>query len=396
VLTINPLRHLLTGLYNNNRGDAMKEINIGRMIVKKRHEKGLTQEDLAKYIGVSKASVSKWETGQSYPDITFLPQLATLFNISIDELMGYEPQLSKEDIRKLYAKLSADFASGPFDEVLDRCREIAKKYFSCFPLLFHIGLLLINNSTEAGEKEKTLSVLSEARELFVRVKTECEDPELARLSLYMEATCALMMGKPDEVIELIDETSRKMISPESLLASAYQMVGKAEEARSILQFSIYQHMRSLLGDLTNYLLLCTNDHKQFENTFKRANEIAEAFDLKRLHPSLLINLYIVAAQGFTMLENTEKALEILEKYAELVTGDIYPLELKGDGYFNLIDQWIEELDLGNVPPRSEKIIRKSMADAVINNPAFTALDKEIRFRRIAEKLKNNCQDQDSL
>ena len=374
----------------------MKEINIGRMIVKKRHEKGLTQEDLAKYIGVSKASVSKWETGQSYPDITFLPQLATLFNISIDELMGYEPQLSKEDIRKLYAKLSADFASGPFDEVLDRCREIAKKYFSCFPLLFHIGLLLINNSTEAGEKEKTLSVLSEARELFVRVKTECEDPELARLSLYMEATCALMMGKPDEVIELIDETSRKMISPESLLASAYQMVGKAEEARSILQFSIYQHMRSLLGDLTNYLLLCTNDHKQFENTFKRANEIAEAFDLKRLHPSLLINLYIVAAQGFTMLENTEKALEILEKYAELVTGDIYPLELKGDGYFNLIDQWIEELDLGNVPPRSEKIIRKSMADAVINNPAFTALDKEIRFRRIAEKLKNNCQDQDSL
>lgn len=44
----------------------MKEINIGRTILQKRREKGLTQEDLANYIGVSKASVSKWETGVSH------------------------------------------------------------------------------------------------------------------------------------------------------------------------------------------------------------------------------------------------------------------------------------------------------------------------------------------
>ena len=54
----------------------MKEINIARAIVSRRKEKGITQDELASYIGVSKASVSKWETGQSYPDITFLPQLA--------------------------------------------------------------------------------------------------------------------------------------------------------------------------------------------------------------------------------------------------------------------------------------------------------------------------------
>lgn len=77
----------------------MKEINIARVIINKRREKGLTQNDLASYIGVSKASVSKWETGQSYPDITFLPQLSAFFNISIDELMGYEPQMSKETPR---------------------------------------------------------------------------------------------------------------------------------------------------------------------------------------------------------------------------------------------------------------------------------------------------------
>ena len=96
----------------------MKEINIARTIINKRKEKGLTQDELASYIGVSKAAVSKWEIGQSYPDITFLPQLATFFNISIDELMGYEPQMCKEDIHKLYLSLSYDFAVKPFDDEL--------------------------------------------------------------------------------------------------------------------------------------------------------------------------------------------------------------------------------------------------------------------------------------
>lgn len=111
----------------------MKEINIARTLIDKRKEKGITQEELAKYIGISKASVSKWETGQSYPDITFLPQLATYFNISIDDLMGYEPQMSKEEICKLCNKLASDFTSKPYDDVLNNCRDIIKNII----LVFH-------------------------------------------------------------------------------------------------------------------------------------------------------------------------------------------------------------------------------------------------------------------
>ena len=49
---------------------------------------------------VTKASVSKWESGQSYPNILLLPKLATFFNVTVDELIGYEPQLSLEQIKK--------------------------------------------------------------------------------------------------------------------------------------------------------------------------------------------------------------------------------------------------------------------------------------------------------
>jgi len=54
----------------------MKEINFAAIITEKRRAKGITQDELAAYTGVTKASVSKWETGQSYPDITLLPVLA--------------------------------------------------------------------------------------------------------------------------------------------------------------------------------------------------------------------------------------------------------------------------------------------------------------------------------
>lgn len=80
----------------------MREINLGRVLIENRHKRGITQDELAAYMGVSKAAVSKWETGSTYPDIAVLPQLAMFFNISIDELMGYEPQMAKEEIRKLY------------------------------------------------------------------------------------------------------------------------------------------------------------------------------------------------------------------------------------------------------------------------------------------------------
>ncbi len=367
----------------------MKEINIARAIISRRSEKGLTQDDLASYIGVSKASVSKWETGQSYPDITFLPQLAAFFNMSIDELMGYEPQMTKEDIRKLYLSLSADFASKPFDEVLERCRETAKKYFSCFPLLFQIGAALVNNSMLSGDTDRALSIIAEAKELFIRVKRESDNAELTRQALNMEALCALMLGNPNEVLELFAEVSMQMHSPEVILAPAYQMIGKPKEAKAVLQVGIYKHILSLLDILTSYLTLCTDEPERYDETYKRVLSVAEAFGIKALHPFVLMKFLIVAAQGYVTLGNTDKALDILEEYAELVTGDIYPLKLKGDDFFNLLDDWFNEFPLGTSLPRDEKIIRKSMTEGVVNNPVFTALADERCFQRIAEKLENS-------
>ena len=67
--------------------------------------KNLTQEDIAQYLGITAQSVSKWERGESYPDITFLPALANVFETSIDLLLGMDTIRAEETRLSIHKKL---------------------------------------------------------------------------------------------------------------------------------------------------------------------------------------------------------------------------------------------------------------------------------------------------
>lgn len=72
---------------------------IGQNIARHRKEKELTQEDLAKELGISFQAISKWERGNSLPDITLIPDISKILGISIDRLFGYKNQ---ENITSIY------------------------------------------------------------------------------------------------------------------------------------------------------------------------------------------------------------------------------------------------------------------------------------------------------
>ena len=65
-------------------------MNIGQKIKELRQENGLTQEDLAEQLGVSFQAISRWENGTTYPDITLLPIIANMFDVTIDYLLDME------------------------------------------------------------------------------------------------------------------------------------------------------------------------------------------------------------------------------------------------------------------------------------------------------------------
>ena len=66
----------------------MNMLRLNETISFYRKKLGLTQEELAKQLGVTNQSVSKWETAQCYPDVTLLLRLAEIYGISIDTLFG--------------------------------------------------------------------------------------------------------------------------------------------------------------------------------------------------------------------------------------------------------------------------------------------------------------------
>ena len=62
-----------------------------------RKARAMTQEQLAQELGITAQAVSKWETGQSYPDITLLPKLAEVCGVRVDELLGCAPEKDEDD-----------------------------------------------------------------------------------------------------------------------------------------------------------------------------------------------------------------------------------------------------------------------------------------------------------
>ena len=77
--------------------------------------KNLTQEDVAGYLGITSQSVSKWERGETYPDITFLPALANIFETSVDLLIGMDTIRAEETRLNIHKKAIEYQRNGEYD-----------------------------------------------------------------------------------------------------------------------------------------------------------------------------------------------------------------------------------------------------------------------------------------
>ena len=90
----------------------MKE-TLGQRLSRLRKNLGLKQDDIAEKVNISSQAVSKWENDLSAPDISTLPILADILNVSLDELLGREvlqtkvvPQSERKDINSMLLKIN--------------------------------------------------------------------------------------------------------------------------------------------------------------------------------------------------------------------------------------------------------------------------------------------------
>lgn len=77
----------------------MNQIVIGKFIAKERKHKGYTQRQLSELLGISDKTISKWERGNGFPEVSLLLPLCRELDITVNELLAGE-RVSEEDYRK--------------------------------------------------------------------------------------------------------------------------------------------------------------------------------------------------------------------------------------------------------------------------------------------------------
>ena len=144
-------------------------IYLGENIKRLRLQKELTQENLSEFLGVTSQSVSNWERGETYPDITMLPEIAGFFNVSVDELLGVN---RAEDEAEIIKELET------YDNLRDgRSKlEIISKLKEKFPNDFRI--LLRYMTCLVHFKENTPENIAKIISIYENIKQNCNNDKI--------------------------------------------------------------------------------------------------------------------------------------------------------------------------------------------------------------------------
>lgn len=117
-------------------------MNIGEVIRKNRKSKGLTQEEMARRLGVTAPAVNKWESGSTMPDIMLLSPIARLLNISLDELLSFREELSVQEVGDLIKEADRRFSSDGCQNTYKWVKAQIEMYPNCEVLVHSLCLML--------------------------------------------------------------------------------------------------------------------------------------------------------------------------------------------------------------------------------------------------------------
>ncbi|MGG0644981.1 helix-turn-helix transcriptional regulator [Sporosarcina gallistercoris] len=363
-------------------------LQIGAIILRERQRLNITQNTLARHCQVSKASVSKWEKGQSYPDITLLPKLAAYFDITVDELLSYEHQLSKQMIQDLYNNFSQMFGKSPFPLVFKEVENQVKTYYRDPSLLLQMSILMLNHYQLA---EDSGSILNKITQWLERIRQVSDDVWVLRQVNSLQASVALMQENPEKTLELLDGVIQPSIGDEVLLATAYEQVGDTEEAKRAIQVMMYQSILQLVGSSPIYLRLTASHPAAFNETIRRIDALIDLYELKKLHPNVCLQFYVSVAQAASTEQNRELLYHYLTKYVDVCVHHLWPIALRGDAYFDLLEEWLEQLDLGKSALRNDDLIKQSVID-IMNAPFFEPYQEDEEMKSLKEKLRWGLED----
>ena len=213
-------------------------MEIGSVIREKRTAQGLTQEQVATALGVSAPAVSKWERGESFPEITLLPALARLLGTDLNGLLSFQQEMGREEIAAFLGRLVQAAEEGP-QAAFALARAQVGQFPRCDSLALNVALTLEGVLTMAGregsaEEREWIQALyrqaAESRDQAVACQAQAmlfgramEEGDLAQ----MEARLAQAKGDGDRAGQLLEHQLLQQASgAQTTLLALLELAGR--------------------------------------------------------------------------------------------------------------------------------------------------------------------------
>lgn len=228
------------------------ELQIGATIKDLRAKHGITQETLAFRLGVSPQSVSKWERGEGYPDITSLIPIAEYFGITLDELMGKSRIRAEEQIceyLKEYNRLELLCTK----ETDHEKNALAKKAYAEFPYdwriinMYRHSLVCGRNAEDYGDTKATIRFLCE------KILADCTNDHFRQCAVNSLLEISETREEEDKYLALLNDDFC-LLQGERREDIAFAR-GRFEEALKYCQSNLQEYLGWFLmktETLTNY------------------------------------------------------------------------------------------------------------------------------------------------
>lgn len=221
-------------------------MSIGNNIKRLRREKDITQERLAEYLGITSRAVSQWESDRTAPDISQLPVLCHIFDVSADVILGIDVIKRDEEIRKYLGRAIAERDEGRFEDCVSILREAYKKYPKSYKIIWQLADTLVSVYSRKGIKD-----YEEVYELCGRILSECTESTLRYEAMNTLAVAYGYAGKNEEMFSLAQQMPKSRLSYESFMLYRWQGDADLEKLQEYIAYLLKQLMAGI-GRLPGY------------------------------------------------------------------------------------------------------------------------------------------------
>ena len=258
-------------------------MQVGEVIRKYRKSKNMTQEEMARRLGVTAPAVNKWEHGNSLPDITLLMPIARLLGISTDELLSYQQELTTEKIGEILKRATTMLEEMPYQDAFAWAKEKLEEYPNCESLILQMAVLLDAERTiqEIPDPETYDAYINSC---YVRA-LQSKDEKIrkgAADSLFHFYMKKREYEKAGEYLNYFSEQDPARKEKEAQLYSETGQIEEAYKTYEHLLFSEYQRVNGIFHGM--YLLaLKLEDLKMAHLLVDKQVELVKCFEMGKYY-----------------------------------------------------------------------------------------------------------------